>query len=99
MTPEAAQDAEYCGTFRTYGPSIILGELVAANHAESRIFPGGHKAIDAVPAVEGSPSAASFSRAEHFITGPVAATHRFGSPAMVRPERSRKPKRDMPAGR
>ncbi len=48
---------------------VVFGEDQVTNNAESRIFPGGHKAIDAVPAVEADHQRIFFEYAEHFITG------------------------------
>ncbi|SQQ13910.1 Uncharacterised protein [Escherichia coli] len=48
---------------------VGFGKYQVANHAESRIFPGGHKAIDAVPAIEAHHQRIFFQHAVHFITG------------------------------
>ncbi|SJB59607.1 Uncharacterised protein [Shigella sonnei] len=48
---------------------VVFGEDQVTNNAESRIFPGGHKAIDAVPAVEAHHQRVFFEYAVHFITG------------------------------
>nr|QUN03590.1 hypothetical protein [Salmonella enterica subsp. enterica serovar Weltevreden] len=56
---------------------VGFGKHQVADNAESRIFPGSHKAIDAVPAVEALPSACLFSARDTSHGRRVAAIHRF----------------------
>ncbi len=48
---------------------VVFGEDQVPDHTESRIFPSGHKAIDAVPAIEAHHQRVFFEYVVHFITG------------------------------
>lgn len=48
---------------------VVFGEHEVPCHAESGAFPGRHKAVNTVPAVEADHQRVFFEYAVHFITG------------------------------